>query len=76
MLENMPGNDPRDFNHLSWRKRRIEETYKIATYLDSIGRDTTWFKDSMIGKNKDIWARMVLQDPHKRLRQWKESPFE
>jgi hypothetical protein len=76
MLENMPGQDPRDFNHITWRKRRIEETAKIATYLDSIGRDTTWFRDSMTGKNPDIWARMVLQDPHKRLRQWKESPFE
>jgi hypothetical protein len=72
MLENMPGNDPRDFNHISWRKRRIEETEKIADYLDGIGRDTTWFRDSMTGKNPDIWARMVLQDPHKRLRQWKD----
>ena len=75
MLENMPGNNPRDFNHISWRKRRIEEAAKIADYLDSIGRDTTWFRDSMTGKNPDIWARMVLQDPHKRLRQWKESPL-
>jgi len=73
MLENMPGNDPRDFNHISWRKRRIEETEKIADYLDSIGRNTTWFRDSMTGKNPDIWARMVLQDPHKRLRQWKDK---
>jgi len=73
MLENMPGNDPRDFNHISWRKRRIEETAKLADYLDGIGRDTTWFRDSMTGKNSDIWARMVLQDPHKRLRQWKDK---
>jgi len=73
MLENMPGQDPRDFNHISWRNRRIEETAKIADYLDSIGRDTTWFRDSMTGKNPDIWARMVLQDPHKRLRQWKDT---
>ena len=73
MLENMPGNNPRDFNHITWRKRRIEETEKIADYLDSIGRDTTWFRDSMTGKNPDIWARMVLQDPHKRLRQWKDT---
>ena len=73
MLENMPGQDPRDFNHITWRKRRIEETEKIADYLDSIGRDTTWFRDSMTGKNPDIWARMVLQDPHKRLRQWKDT---
>jgi hypothetical protein len=76
MLENMPGNDPRDFNHITWRKRRIEETEKIADYLDSIGRDTTWFRESMTGKNPNIWSRMVLQDPHKRLRQWKDSPFE
>ena len=73
MLENMPGNNPRDFNHISWRKRRIDETFKIADYLDSIGRDTTWFRDSMTGKNPDIWTRMVLQDPHKRLRQWKDT---
>ena len=73
MLENMPGQDPRDFNHITWRKRRIEETEKIADYLDSIGRDTTWFRDSMTGKNPDIWARMVLQDPQKRLRQWKDT---
>ena len=73
MLENMPGNNPRDFNHISWRKRRIDETFKIADYLDSIGRDTTWFRDSIVGKNPDIWARMILQDPHKRLRQWRDT---
>jgi predicted Zn-dependent protease len=52
----------------------VQVRFKIAEYLDSIGRDTTWFRDSMEGKNPDIWARMVLQDPHKRLRQWKENP--
>ena len=76
MLENMPNNDPRCFNHITWRKRRVYETAKIADYLESIGRDCSWFRDSMSGKNKDIWARMVLSDPHKRLRQWKDSPFE
>lgn len=76
MLENMPNNDPRCFNHITWRKRRVDETAKIADYLESIGRDTSWFRDSLSGKNQDIWARMVLADPHKRLRQWKDSPFE
>jgi hypothetical protein len=71
MFENMPGNDPRDFNHITWRNRRIAETEKIAKYLESIGRDTSWWRDSLAGKNEDIWSRMAATDKHKRLRQWK-----
>lgn len=72
MFENMPGKDPRDFNHMSWRNRRIDETEKIAQYLESIGRDTSWWRDSLSGKNEDIWTRMRATDIHHRLRQWKD----
>ena len=75
MLENMPNNDPRCFNHITWRKRRIDETAKLADYIDSIGGDTSWFRDSLSGKNENIWAKMQAADPHQRLRQWKDSPF-
>jgi len=76
MFENMSGNDPRDFNHSTWRNRRIAETEKIAKYLESIGRDTSWWRNSIIGKNKDVWSRMAATDKHKRLRQWKIEHFE
>jgi hypothetical protein len=71
MFENMPGNDPRDFNHAGWRNKRIDETEKIAKYLESIGRDTSWWRDALSGKIEDVWARMAATDKHKRLRQWK-----
>ena len=73
MLENMPNNDPRDFNHINWRNRRMDETEKIAKYLESIGRDTSWYRDSLSGKNENIWDKMNAADPYKRLKQWKSK---
>lgn len=64
MLEGNP-KDPRDFNHVSWRKRRIEDAKKLAEFLRSQGEDTTWF-DNVLKGRQDPWAKMTgpVYDPN------------
>jgi hypothetical protein len=73
MFEGMP-EDPRDFNHISWRKHRLNDTIKISEYLDSIGQDTTWFRNVLAAK-QDPWEKMCGPefDPNKQLAKYKIS---
>lgn len=50
--------DPRDFNHVTWRQRRFQDANKIAWYLDITGRDTTWFRAVCEG-SQDPWEKML-----------------
>jgi hypothetical protein len=75
MLEGNPQN-PKDFNHINWRKTRIDECMKLAQHLSPLGHDMNHFKWGVEGKDDqgneyDIWCKMNLADPHKRLKQWK-----
>jgi hypothetical protein len=72
MFEGMP-EDPRDFNHISWRKHRLNDTIKISEYLDSIGQDTTWFRNALAAK-QDPWEKMCGPecDPNKQLSKYKK----
>lgn len=65
-------NDPRDFNHDSWRKKRINDAMKINNYLTSIGQPSGWFKNVTEGK-QDPWEKMCgpEYDPNKQLTQFK-----
>ena len=75
MLEGNPSN-PRDFNHFTWRKARIDECMKLAQHIAPLGHDMNHFKWGVEGVDDkgneyDIWCKMNLADPHKRLKQWK-----
>lgn len=75
MLEGNPDN-PRDFNHINWRINRMNEAMKLGEYLQSIGHDMTHFTWGVQGHDDqgndyDIWCKMNLADPLKRLKQWK-----
>ena len=65
-------NDSRDFNHISWRNRRVKDGNKIADYLEKQGYDMTWFRNVMAGK-QNPWEKMTGPecDPNKQLTQYK-----
>lgn len=67
MLEGRP-NDPKDFNHLSWRNRRFEDAYKIFEYLKSQETDVSWF-EAVLNRTQDPWEKMCgpEYDPNKQL---------
>lgn len=71
MLEGMPG-DPRDFNHVTWRNRRVNDAGRICQLLENRGQDMSWFR-SVIAGTQDPWARMTSAecDPNRQLAVWK-----
>ena len=64
MLEGRP-NDPRDFNHVTFRNKRVNDANKIAWYLERIGQPSEWFLNVMTGR-QDPWEYMCgkEQDPN------------
>jgi hypothetical protein len=64
MLEGRP-DDPRDFNHVDFRNKRLADANKIAWYLERIGQPSEWFAQVMLGK-QDPWTYMIgkEQDPN------------
>jgi len=67
MLEGNP-QDPRDFNHIAWRQRRVSDCKKLSQYLREQGQDTSWFDNVLAGK-QDPWAKMISPeyDPNKQV---------
>jgi hypothetical protein len=72
MLEGNPQH-PRDFNHITWRKRRIQDAMTIANYLVPLGYDLTHFKLGLENKI-NIWEKMIKLDKKGLMKQW--SPEE
>jgi hypothetical protein len=68
MLEGNP-NHPRDFNHVTWRKRRQDDAIKIGNYLITLGYDLEHFKLGMENKI-DIWSKMIKLDTKGLMKQW------
>jgi len=72
MLEGNPKH-PRDFNHIDWRKRRIQDAMKIGNYLEPLGYDLTHFRLGIENKI-NIWDKMIKLDKKNLMKQW--SPEE
>jgi glycosyltransferase involved in cell wall biosynthesis len=70
MLEGRP-HDPRDFNHESWRGRRLSDASRLADHLRSLGQDMSWFDRVRTGQ-QDPWAKMCGPecDPNKQVVCW------
>ena len=68
MLEGNP-QDPRDFNHVTWRQRRFRDVQQLAQYLQSIGEPSQWWEDLTTGRRQDPWERMLSpeQDPNRQI---------
>lgn len=64
--------DPRDFNHVSWRKRRMEDGMQLCDHLEKQGYDMTWFQNVMAG-TQNPWEKMTSpeRDPNKQLTSYK-----
>jgi hypothetical protein len=66
MLEGNP-NDPRDFNHISWRQKRLSEAVKLCEYIEKKeNRICSWFRDGAENRH-DIWEKMYKADIKNRL---------
>lgn len=59
--------DPRDFNHVSQRKIRLEDAGKISRYLTEHGYDSSHFTEVMMGK-RDPWQKMLASDVNNMLK--------
>ena len=67
MLEGRPSN-PKDFNHVDWRKKRLDDTARLADMLTTRGQDMTWWENVKIGR-QDAWVKMCSPefDPNKQV---------
>lgn len=65
ILEGNPS-DPKDFNHMSARRERIQEANTICSYLEQQGQDMSWFRSVMAGK-QDPWTKMLAADVNKQM---------
>ena len=67
MLEGRP-DDPRDFNHVTYRKQRFDDAGRIVDYLRTQSEDVTWFENVIAGK-QDPWAKMCSKeyDPNRQI---------
>jgi hypothetical protein len=71
MLEGRP-EDPRDFNHITWRNRRMNDAARICEMLEQQGYSMPWFRGVIAG-TQDPWAKMVSAeyDPNRQLQLFK-----
>lgn len=67
MLEGNPEN-PRDFNHITWRNRRFQDCKKIYQLLKLQGQNTQWFEAVLEGR-QDPWEKMTSAecDPNRQI---------
>jgi glycosyltransferase involved in cell wall biosynthesis len=64
MKEGNP-NNPEDFNHINWTRKRHEDSDRIAWFMSEKGEDMSWYINVMNGK-QDPWEYMLgpEQDPN------------
>jgi len=67
MLEGDPKH-PFDFNHVSWRKQRMDDAQQINHYRRALGDDCSWF-DRVLAGEQDPWVRMTSPecDPNRQI---------
>jgi hypothetical protein len=68
MYEGNP-NDPRDFHHMRWNLRRMEDVEKLYVYMESRGIDTSWWKNVKLG-TQDPWTKLQQNDVNNQCKQF------
>jgi hypothetical protein len=68
MLEGNP-KDPRDFHHSTWSLRRVNDAEKITEYRESVGEDTSFYRNFRAGK-QDPWEKLKANDINKQMVQF------
>lgn len=60
--------DPRDFNYVDNRRRRLRDATRLAWFLKQRGDDITWFERVLAGE-QDPWETMMSPefDPNKQI---------
>jgi len=69
MLEGNP-EDPRDFHHANWYRKRIADLHRLASYMKSRGLNTDFFQGVFTGK-QDPWEKLKVNDINNQMSQWK-----
>ena len=60
---------PGDFHHMATVNLRMIETETIANYMKSVGLDTTFWENVLLGEQYP-WARLVENDTNKQMAQF------
>ena len=68
MYEGNPS-DSRDFHHVSYHLRRMQDIDKLAEYMKNKGIPT-WWDDVKSGKIKDPWIKLQENDPNGQCKQF------
>lgn len=68
MFEGNPS-DSRDFHHVSWHLRRMQDADKLAEYMASKNLDTTWWVNVKTGK-QDPWVKLQENDTNNQCKQF------
>jgi hypothetical protein len=60
-------NDPNDFRHPDFYKKRIQDIQRVAHYMKVVGLDTSWWESCIKGENKEPFAKLAANDPNKQV---------
>jgi hypothetical protein len=60
MLEGRPDH-PLDFNHVNWRRQRMDDAVKITEYRRGLGEDVSWF-DNVLARKQNPWEKMLSKE--------------
>ena len=62
-------NDARDFHHITWHLRRMEDIDKLAAFMKSKNLDTTWWENVKL-KKQDPWVKLQENDVNNQCKQF------
>jgi hypothetical protein len=68
MYEGNP-TDPRDFHHMRWHLRRMEDVEKLSVYMKNKDLDTTWWEGVKAG-TQDPWVKLQENDINNQCKQF------
>jgi hypothetical protein len=68
MYEGNPS-DPRDFHHMSWHLRRMQDVDKLSEYMKSKNLDTSWWENIKAG-TQNPWVKLQENDINNQCKQF------
>lgn len=68
--EYLEGNfdDPNDFHHMGFVKKRVDDMNLLAQYMNHIGADLSWWKGVCSNSLPNIWAKLEENDINKQVK--------
>jgi hypothetical protein len=68
MYEGNPTN-PKDFHHISWHLRRMEDVEKLSNYMQTRNLSTEWWENVKAAK-QDPWTKLQENDVNNQCKQF------